>query len=74
MISVHTTKSSANAAAKRHLRKLCGIKSSKDAKEMEESGEGGYHEGVGTRSLFVGSMKREEGVVRVQTQWWKVKK
>lgn len=74
MISVHLTKSAANAAAKKHLRKLCGVNSNKEAKEKEESGEGEYHEGVGTKRLFVGSMKRKKGVVRVQTQWWKVGK
>lgn len=72
VISVHISKAAANVAAKKHLRRLCGVKSRKDAGAKIEAG--GYHEGVGTKALFVGSMKMKEGYVRVETQWWKVEK
>lgn len=72
VISVHISKAAANVAAKKHLRRLCGVKSRKDAEAKTEAG--GYHEGVGTKGLFVGSMKMKEGYVRVETQWWKVGK
>lgn len=70
VVSVHLSKAAANAAAKKHLRKLCRVKSRKDAEARQEAG--GYHEGVGTKGLFVGSMKTKEDYVRVETQWWKV--
>lgn len=72
VISVHSSKAAANVAAKKHLRRLCGVRSKKDAEAKAEAG--GFHEGVGTKGLFVGSMKMKEQYVRVETQWWKVKK
>lgn len=72
VISVHMSKAAANAAAKQHLRRICRVKSKKDAKAKMEAG--GYYEGVGTKGLFVGSMKMKEEYVRVETQWWEAGK
>lgn len=80
VISVHATKLSANAAAKAHLRKTCGVEdwSSSDG-EYRDDDNNEYHEGVGARGVFVGFMQKQlkrGGVdfVRVETKLWSVEK
>lgn len=64
------SKAAANAAAKQHLRRIRRVKSKKDAKAKVEAGGR-----VGTKGLFVGSMKMKEEYVMVGdsvVEGWKI--
>lgn len=71
VISLFAKRDAANAAAKKHLRKLCGVKNTEDAKTRQ-----GYHEGSVSRSLFVGTMEipgPPVGFVKVLVSRWTIK-
>jgi hypothetical protein len=73
IISVFSSKGAANALAKKHLRKVCGIKNAEEAQARE-----GYHEGLAPRSLFSGTMKDADHLpgkpgVRVFVSRWPIK-